>query len=95
VAVSEITQEQFAAFTATDQCSRFWPTEHERAWFASSDGKLIGALLEDAATGRWGYSICRLGADGQYHRIAVGSDIPTADFARLDLVANMRRLPGT
>jgi hypothetical protein len=93
VPVSEITQGQFAALTAGDHCRQLWPAEQEREWFASSDGKLIGVLLEKPADGSWGYSICRLADNGQYHRIALGADIPTADLARNDLVANMRRLP--
>jgi hypothetical protein len=91
VAIQEISKEQFAALNLFDHCRAHWDQERERAWFIDATEQLVGVLLEDAVSGLWGYSICRYRDDGEFHRIAVGSDIPGADFARLQLVASMRR----
>jgi hypothetical protein len=91
MAVVEITPQQFAALNLYDHCRSLWPQERERGWFIDTSKKLVGVLLEDAETKTWGYSICRHRDDGKFHRIAVTADISSADLARLNLVAAMRR----
>jgi hypothetical protein len=91
MAIQEVSQDQFVALNLFDHCRALWPQEHERGWFIDTSEQLVGVLLEDVATGRWGYSICRYRDDGNFHRIAVGADIPGAGMARLELIAGMRR----
>jgi hypothetical protein len=92
VAIQEISRDQFGALKVVNHCRAHWPEKQERAWFIDTSQKLVGCLLYNAETGYWGYSICCYREDGEFHRIAVGSDFLGADRARLDLVANMRRM---
>ena len=91
MAILEICKEQFGTFNLHDHCRSLWPEERERAWFIDASEQLVGVLLEDTDAGSWGYSICRYGDGGEFHRIAVAADFRSADMARLQLLAGMRR----
>jgi hypothetical protein len=91
VAIQEISKEKFASLNLFDHCRAHWDQARERAWFIDTTEQLVGVLLYDADAGMWGYSICRYTDDGEFHRIAVASDFVSADMARLQLIASMRR----
>jgi hypothetical protein len=92
VAIQEVSKQEFDDLNTFEHCAPLWPREEEWAWFVDSANTLVGVLLFHAETQLWGHSICRRADGGQYQRIAVATDIPSADMARLDLVASMRRL---
>jgi hypothetical protein len=92
VAVVEIPKSAFEQLSHVAECRVLWLKEHERAWFADTMGRVIGVLLEAPRSGCWSYSVCLRGEDGQYVRVAFAADIPSADLARLDLIATMRKL---
>lgn len=91
MSIQEVSREKFDALKLYDHCRAHWPEEHERAWFVDISEQLVGVILQDMATGYWGYSLCRYRDDGQFHRIGVGADLTNAHMARLQLLATMQR----
>jgi len=91
VAIREITKQEFGGFTLIEHCRSLWQNLSERAWFANTAGNLTGVVLQDPASGLWGYSIC-LRDDGKYIRVDSGADFQTVDMARDELIARMRQL---
>jgi hypothetical protein len=92
VAVVEIPESAFRQFNNIERCRSLWFEEFEREWFADTSGRVVGALVYDPSRSLWGYHVCVRGDDGNYARVALAADIPTADMARVDLVATMAKL---
>jgi hypothetical protein len=90
--ISEISKEQYTALDVRKHCDGLWPAEDERAWFANPSNTLVGVLVHRPEKDLWGHSICLRDGGGKFRRIEVADDIPTAELARLDLVATMKRL---
>ena len=92
MAITEISKQQYDALAGGEHCLPLWPRESEQAWYCDTGNTLIGVLLHFSTTGCWGHAICRVDADGQYRRIALAHDAPSAASARVDLVAKLRLL---
>ena len=92
VAITEISKQQYDAMAGGEHCLPSWSRESEQAWYCDTDNTLIGVLLHFSSTGRWGHAICHVDADGQYRRIVLAQDLPSAAIARVDLVAKLRLL---
>jgi hypothetical protein len=86
---SEITRERFDELNQPDRCEGLWSREHERAWFACDSNNILGVLLENPHSGRWGYMLCVRSEQGGYRRVGLGADIPGETLARRALASAM------
>jgi hypothetical protein len=87
--IIEISKQQFDALNVAEHCTSLWASKHEKAWFRDDTSHVLGVLHVDQDLHRWGYSICVHGGEGDYHRVALGVDIPGEALARSVLTSAM------
>src|SRR5690242_1622090 len=86
---TEIDRQRFDQLNQPDRCSSLWSRDHERAWYACDAENVLGVLLHDPTTGRWGYMLCVRSKDGGYKRVGLGADIPNEPIARRAIAGAM------
>ena len=91
MAIVEITKDEFDAH-GIHRGPMVGVVFEERAWFATSDQVLLGAITFDFQDQDWGYMILGRGEGGQFRGVDFEVSLPSIDEARNSLLDAMETL---